>query len=510
MQRSYIAPLERLLRLDFDVVSETTPCDLAELQRRHQPDLIVLHTGCEGRGEPVLDVANTEPDPAVPRIAFVHRDPFSPTRLSVMNRIRRWNVDAIFTESRPSDFMLPFFAEAVYVPFWVDETVFRDYGEGKSVTMCLSGAGWETNDLYPWRYAVRARLDGQVPYFHAASGDVGAKTTFVGEDYARLLNRSLLAAGCGSCCRYPTLKLLEIPAARSCLVTEATAALQEFGFRDGENCVMATPETVVERVRALLADRSRLDAITDAGHALVQTRHLAANRRHFREWFELWRRRRPGQRIVQAHPFEPMELVSADSPVVETRFPAENPLNEALRDAYCTLATGDIKGALAQFMSQTQAPWRSELRLGAALCMNQLGVLNQAYEIESWSISFALKMGFEHPDPVDLAFTGILSLRRKRPADAANALGACASLRHPALNAARWVAGRLVPQLRSLDAVFAGEAPAETANTASIHLLPHTTTAEWVELWLQQLKAPIRDADKPQLAGNNSRSAAQT
>lgn len=82
----------------------------------------------------------------------------------------------------------------------------------------------------------------------------------------------------GSRLRWPVRKFFEIPALGSALVAEPFANHEMLGFRDGENFVSATADSLPETARALLDDGPRLAALTAAGQAMVRERHGAAVR----------------------------------------------------------------------------------------------------------------------------------------------------------------------------------------------------------------------------------------
>src|SRR5690606_22995728 len=132
----------------------------------------------------------------------------------------------------------------------VEDGLFRDYKEEKDIPISLTGSGWLNKCIYTWRHDIFRALMPRFPVFHAPSlGNRQTSHDYVGEAYARLLNRSRFSAGCGTINRYFTLKLLEIPAARSCLIAEEIEVLQAMGFRDGVNCVFATPQNVADKVQ---------------------------------------------------------------------------------------------------------------------------------------------------------------------------------------------------------------------------------------------------------------------
>ena len=453
MKAAYLRPFERLLAQDFDVVSVVGDCDFPAEVARHRPDLVLFHTGTESTregGDPEVRITGTQEHPDLPRLGFIWRDPFSPSRAVAMNRLRAWGVHAVVTINRPTDSPIPYFRDSLYLPFWIDDAVFRDYGEPKVIPVTLAGSGWLHTFLYSWRRDIAVGLMHNVGMFHSPSlGNEAVRHDFTGENYARLLNRSYFSAGCGTINRYLTLKLLEIPAARCCLIAEETEVLKALGFRDGENCVFAIGSTVSARVQALLEDRGRLTAMTDAGYALVHARHTQRHRRLFIEWYRLWRIRGPGQRIVQNDPFGPLVLVDEGRPNPPWTFPTENPLVAGLLEGYRFLDAGDWTSALERFEWVTgNIAWVAEANLGAAICHLMRGMPDYAYQRLLHNFKHLLQHHHSpQPDPIDQAFLAVTLVRQGNLNQAVATAGDWAHVRHPALNALRWLFAQYHPSL---------------------------------------------------------------
>ena len=86
MRRSFIEPFHALLAQDFEVISVEGDRDFAREVEQHRPDLVLFHSGCEAPREPAVTITNTDAYPELPRIGYIYRDPFSPSRLIAMNR----------------------------------------------------------------------------------------------------------------------------------------------------------------------------------------------------------------------------------------------------------------------------------------------------------------------------------------------------------------------------------------------------------------------------------------
>ena len=490
IRQSYIEPFRRLLDQDFEVISVEGDCDFRREVETHRPDLALFHTGCEAPHEPEVKIINTDAFPELPRLGYMFRDPFSPSRAATMNRLRAWGVHQVVTDFRPSDAPAPYFKDTFYLPWWIDDTVFRDYGEEKSLWVALTGTGWFTRCIYTWRPEICRQLVSKVPIFHVPGG--GNRSTdhdYTGENYARLLNRSRFSAGCGTVSRYLTLKLLEIPASRCCLITEETEAMKALGFRDGVNCVFADEANVVAKVQALAYDAERLQAITDAGYQLAHERHTQRNRRVFAEWYQLWRTKQPGERIVQVNPLEPLQIVAAEALAPASTFPAENPLAAAIVEGHRLMAQNLWAEALAKFeWIIAIVPCVAEARLGAALSLVRLARPAEAVPHLRYNLWIMLEhFRFSRADPIDMAVTAVVLMRMKDAKSAVQILDRDPELRHPAVNAARWIFGKAQPALAQRPAFQIAEGD-ETSNCETVHILPQRTFKEWVALLMSCLR----------------------
>ena len=487
---SYIEPFRRLLDQDFDVISVEGDCDFAVEVKRHAPDLVLFHGGVESPKEREVVIRNTDKFPEVPRLGWMFRDPFSPSRRNSMNRFSAWGVNQVVTDFRASDCPIPFFKDSLYLPWWIEDEVFHDYGERKTLPITLTGSGWLIRQFYAWRLPIFLKLAEKLPFYHVPAFETHQKNdAYVGEPYARLLNRSHFAAGCGTVSRFLTLKLLEIPAVRSCLITEETEVLKAMGFADGVNCVFATADNVVPKVQALMEDQPRLQAITDAGHALVHGAHTRRHRRLFAEWLQLWKSRKPGERVVQPHPFEPLRLAAADE-LVHSRFPSENPLTEALVEGYRLYDAGEGGEARKKFEWVINIiPQVSEARVGLALCLMQTGELVLARKQLEHVLYVQRELcNYRRPDPVSISLHAILSARLNEVMPAADLLSITAPMKHPAINAVRWLFGQTWPELRRKHAIFKDARGDDSRNTETTHLFSQRSFEDWATFWSPLMK----------------------
>jgi hypothetical protein len=484
---SYILPFRRLLEQDFEVISVEGDCDLSDEVEKHRPEAILFHTGTESNNERDVSITRTECYREIPRMGYMYRDPISPSRIGPINRLLRWGVDQVFTCNRPSDSPIPFFENSFYVPWWVDDAIFRDYGEKKSYPITLAGAGWlSEQSFYTWRFPVFAQLVLKFPLFHVpVFQNHKIEDAFVGVKYARLLNQSLCAGGCGSVNRFLTLKLLEIPASRCCLITQEIDVLKAIGFVDNVNCVFVDEKSAGEKVQALLDDPVRLQEITDAGYELVHRRHTQRNRRIFIEWFRLWKTRGLEQRIVQTDPLGPLQLVSVKEPATLSNFPTESPVVEALIAGYQLISDRRIPEALEKFDWVLKViPYVAEARLGAGICELELNNLKQSASHFLSNLDIQTKQQTsQYPDVISISYLAVVFARMSDLGHAIQVLKKSLGYKHPALNSLCWVLATKHGSLKEKNAMFQVIEGDESKTIETVHLLPSWRFREWADRW---------------------------
>ena len=150
---------------------------------------------------------------------------------------------------------------------------------------------------------VSKRYSSTINVHPGYSPSAQASKVAIGETYARMINSAYFVPSCGTVAREIVRKHFEIPACKSCLITERTAAIEAAGYADMVNCVFADEHTVLEKLDWLFGNIDKLQEITRSGHALVHSRHTMKQRDQIHQWFELNRARSPEQRIVQPGPF---------------------------------------------------------------------------------------------------------------------------------------------------------------------------------------------------------------
>jgi hypothetical protein len=470
------------LRRFFSVVVISESCDYAEVCDRYEPDLALFESGVYGR---MVDVTNTSARPHVPKLGFLHADAYCVSRTLFIADMERAGVEQYFCISASMGEYTPDLAGRLFVwPNFVDETLYRDYGQPKTVPVLFTGS---QSIHYPWRNRVSTVVSAAYPTLtcpHLGWSDRRAAARMVyGERYARLLNAALVVPTCGTIAKDVVRKHFEIPAAASCLVTEQTAALLAAGFEDMRTCVFADESDVVDKLDHLFAHPEELAAITGAGHELVHSRHTAAQRDQIRQWLDLTRGLRPGQRVIQTGPFDPLTVVDESTGLANTHVDNGAVDRVLLRDADALLHQRKPAEAERIYLRCLNYHHMAEPILGLARAALWQGRPAEAVDRLATTIDAALPW----PDPVEWAYLIRAKLCQGKPDQAARHAAQFPALRHHELDRIRRVIG----------------APEPPAGPARHTIHDHPEVA--YDVWLNELAGMLRACGQEQPVGAVSR-----
>ncbi len=429
------------LRHHFQVEVVESAKELIPAAKRFTPDL-VLFFGAKYKLLYDGPVQNFQALLGIPIAALTLMDGHSPAKQPFFDHAWKLGVEAVFTIDTGMREIAGDFADLVfYCPWFVNEAMCRDFGEKKVIPVALIGDGFVSTGKdwrYPWRRNVATRLRETFPVFSSPRPTRGYSHRMVGESYARMLNRSFIALGCGASRHIFMKKNLEIPASRSCLLTEPNDTLIHLGFRDMENCVFAEPDTVVEKCRHLLDHPDELQAITDRGRAFVLDQHSAKNRRVIADWLKLRQQKKPGERIIQPDVMGPLELAGADSERASVCLSSRAPFTVALREAVEAWRQGDFPaGETAAEAARDLLPFTMEPPLLLAYAALKKGSVAEALPPLRGILLRCIQWGAASPDPLVWA-AYLLALHLAGNATQARTLSSTfPDVRHPVLDAVR-------------------------------------------------------------------------
>ena len=483
----------KCLSQHFDVVLVTGDCDYLEVCETHQPDITLFESGVYVGSR---KIAMTSACPEIPKIGFCNADAYCPTRSVFLSDMERWGVETFFSLSVAMAEYTPEIADHLFVwPNFVDTDVYRDYRQPKNIPVLFTGS---QAAHYPWRSGIHNVV---TPHYaclttpHSGWFDRNAAGNMVhGVAYAKLLNAAWVAPTCGTIARELVRKHLEIPATRTCLVTERTRSLEAAGFVDMQNVVFAEPGDVLDKMDFLFAHPEEMRRIIDAGYELVHSRHTMAHRDQLYQWFSLNKSARPGQRIVQSGPFEALRLVWS-SPGVGNSHPIGGGLDRALlHEGERLLGLGRYERAEKSFLRCLNYHFMPEPVLGLARCHLYGGDAEAATRWVIRPIERSLRTHLARdPDPVEWAFYVRTFLCRGKVDEAARRAEQFPNLRHLELDRIRGVAFALAG--RDPDRTAAGTRQA--LGRQSVHVLPELD----MDAWIADLCVMLRACRQSRLAG---------
>lgn len=482
----------KCLRQFFDLTVITGDCDYGQICDEHMPDAVLFESGVNYREARHPTIRHTSAHPSVPKLGLHNGDPWCDARPGFLSDMEQWGIDTFFTISTTMAEHTPTVADHLFVwPNFIDPELYHDYAEPKRIPVLITG---QVSPLYPWRQRVHAAVATHFPNLrcpHRGYSSSHAARMLFGEEYARTISASHFVPSCGAVARELLRKHLEVPACKSCLVTERSPILEACGFVDMVNCVFADSHDVVDKLDHLLGHPAELERITRAGYDLVHARHTLRQRDQILQWVREQRLLQPGERLVQDGPLGPIHRVCQSSPARSVHIRSDGMHLKDMRTGDALLAAGDFRTAAEHFRRAACCiPWMPEPALKLALCDLHLGVANRAAEsLERLNVTTLSKYGAAAPDPVEWAYAAIATLCRGDLTEAAERTACFRSLGHPELDRTRTAIDALLGRLVSAEAESVHASGPTAPQRCSVHSLPRRSFDEWIAMLCGMLTA---------------------
>ena len=480
--RSHLDQHTKCLSMSFSVTVISGDCDYQAVCDQHKPDLCLFESGVYCRPS---RIANTSAHAEIPKLGFLNADAYCRSRSVFLSDMERFGVETFFTISVSMADYMPTAAGELFVwPNFVDQDIFRDFGEIKRVPALITGSHAMH---YPFRNCINSIIADNFPtlrYPHFGWFDAeGTSKMLHDEQYARLINSVYLVATCGTIANEAVRKHFEIPACRTCLVTEQTPALDAAGFVDMQNCVFVTREDVLDKINYLLENHDVLEKITRAGHFLVHSRHTIRHRHQIWQWFQLQRTLRPGQKIVQADPFGPLAVGEAGSMTRRSVWDSHSLDRAILRKGDTEFYRGNYSEAERCYISCLNYHFMPEPCLGLTLCNLHKGDADAAAGWIAQSIPTDLSL---QPDPVEWAWYTLSILCAGRLGEAMILANQFPQLHHIELDRCRSAIAALAGDVhRIADA----DHELHPISRLSIHMRKRSDMTSWIEELCFMLRA---------------------
>ena len=168
-----------------------------------------------------------------------------------------------------------------WFPHNVNTEIYKDYGQEKEIDLLMMGATYIS--YYPLRESILLRFKNRPEFvFHSHPGyrNVGEneKEVFVGEKYAREINRAKIFLTCDSIYKYPVNKYFEITACNTLLLAPSSDELFDLGFIPGVNFVSIDESNFEEKAYYYLENEEERKRISLNGMRMSHERHSTYKR----------------------------------------------------------------------------------------------------------------------------------------------------------------------------------------------------------------------------------------
>jgi len=437
----------------FSVHCTSYDCDLRSEIERYQADLILFITPAERHvAKPCPIPTNHEAHPGIPRIGLLNCDKYSPVKFANYQLLRKLKCQACFCAlSVPGELA---YEESDCPIFHIHQgntftnEIFHDYGEEKSIAIGAFGAGFfnNTSNHYPWRKKIAATIMNRLPILYSPRPEPNfiipnghdLQLLDGNNNYPRMINRCYIALTCGTEQNNILCKHIEIPACRTCLMTEESAILKSFGFEDMKNCVFVDESNVIEKLEYLFSNRAILQAITDAGYELAQTQINPATKfATLWEWYKLYQTKCPEERILQDSMFS-FRLTTAESDKTATIENGPDAIRLHYLKGYQALFQNQIDVAQREFQAALgYIAYNSEALIGQGIIMLLSQQPTEALRYFLFPQQHATNYGglSHYYDPVEFSYAALTLLCLGQEKEAHNFIQLGAKSSHPAISA---------------------------------------------------------------------------
>lgn len=464
----------------FEVTVINENCDYQQICEQYQPDITFFESGVNYLRCQKLEIKNTHVYPEIPKLGFHNGDSWCEARAGFLSDMENWGIETFFTICTTTAEHTPEITENLFVwPNFIDSETYRDYGESKIIPILFNG---HIHNLYPWRQIIYKTVSQFYPSLICPHPGYLSKDfpwrMLYGEKYARTINASWFVPTCGTVENEIVRKHFEIPACKSCLITEKTPSVEASGFVDMENCVFADESDILDKIDYLFQNPDKLETITNAGYELVHSRHTLKQRDQIFQWFQIYKKLKPNQRIVQTSPFEPLTIVEQSSGIKNSHIIGNGLVLEMIRQGDEKLSACKYKEAEALYLKCVNyIYWMPEPKLRLAICNLYKGDSETALYWITQPIKYTLEeYKALDPDPIEWAYFIISLLCHGKLDDAIKSAYQFPHIYHPILDRTRCVISLLNKEENQYTLPYLEK----SKHRHSIHQLPNQSFDDWI------------------------------
>ncbi|MBT2217925.1 glycosyltransferase [Virgibacillus dakarensis] len=243
-----------------------------------KPDFVLLLNDIDQQMSPIIKGLSHSGIPTGLFINDAHR--FINLR---RNFITKNNINHLFTVIR--DKFIQIYPEFVYkmewFPHFVQTEMFRDYGIDKDINLLMMGA---ISDHYPLRQKIIKTYKGDPDFvYHKHPGyrnfNKDEKNQhFIGERYAREINRAKIVFTCPSVFQYPVIKYFEVLACKTLLLAPTFKELEDLGFVPDHHFIPIDENNFMDKAAYYLANETERQTIAEQGYQFIRKRHSVEQR----------------------------------------------------------------------------------------------------------------------------------------------------------------------------------------------------------------------------------------
>lgn len=238
-----------------------------------RPDFILLLNDIDKEMTPMIKGLSHTGIPTGLFVNDVHR--FVNLR---RNYITKNNLAHLFTVARDKfiEVYPEFTDKMVWFPHFVHTEINRDYDMKKDINLLMLGA---VNNIYPLRQKIIKAYEGNPNFiYHRHPGYQNLSKNeedqhFIGQRYAKEINRAKIVFTCPSVFHYPVIKYFEVLACKTLLLAPTFGELERLGFVPGYHFVPIDENNFKEKAAYYLANKMERKKIAEQGYQFIRQKH---------------------------------------------------------------------------------------------------------------------------------------------------------------------------------------------------------------------------------------------
>lgn len=239
----------------------------------NSPDFILLANDLGKDIFPVIHGLSSVKIPVGLLVHDVHR--FTESR---RHFIRKNQIRHLFSVVRDKfyDCYPEYINKMTWLPHWINPHLYKDYRLNKEIDLLMMGA---VNPVYPFREKVLQFYQSEPNFIyhrHPGYGDVKSlknDTYYIGEKYAKEINRAKIFFTCPSIYHYPVKKYFEALACNTLLLAPTFKELEDLGFIPGTHFVAVNEHNFMEKAKYYLENKTERNKIARQGYEFIHKSH---------------------------------------------------------------------------------------------------------------------------------------------------------------------------------------------------------------------------------------------